>query len=646
MNRNRLYVAIFSIGMLVVLALSPLKDYFSEWRSYQHEYNDIIKSIPGDVTPTEIGIRQIWIRKMSKIDRCITCHLGLKEKGLANVKQPFKSHIAMYHDYENYGCTICHEGQGAATTYEEAAGKVKYWDKPLISGQYMESSCAKCHKESAVSQAPVLTMGRELIKGSNCVACHKINGYEKQWISALDGIAAKVNKNWLSNWLKAPKQYLPKTKMPNFGFNDREVGYLIEFLSAFKAFSDNAQFDRIPDQLKGDESKLQALVQFGNKKFSEARCISCHSVNGKGGYVSNDLGKVAGKVQIEWLYNYIKNPKRFQPGVLMPRFRFDEPSLTAVTAYIASEFADEKMKQISFNTTDTEAYAKGLDLFRNYNCGGCHQLSGISNGAEIGPELTFVGSKNLYEIEFGKSGVEQSLPSYLSTKLKNPRVFLEGLKMPDFSFTEQDTRIVATALLGNTSDELSDEYIVKNPSPPSFNPQGDFGKLINDLSCFGCHTMFGKGKLVATDLSFEASKTQRSWLEVYFKAPYAIRPIMTERMPNFYLTDSEIKIIVDYMGKVFVNDTLEREIVMNESQIEKGKSLYYTKYSCQSCHQIGSAGGYVGPLLDKTGLRLQPGWVFHWLKNPQSMVPETIEPNCNITNDEAEAITAYLMSLK
>lgn len=117
-------------------------------------------------------------------------------------------------------------------------------------------------------------------------------------------------------------------------------------------------------------------------------------------------------------------------------------------------------------------------------------------------------------------------------------------------------------------------------------------------------------------------------------------------MPNFYLTDSEIKIIVDYMGKVFVNDTLEREIVMNESQIEKGKSLYYTKYSCQSCHQIGSAGGYVGPLLDKTGLRLQPGWVFHWLKNPQSMVPETIEPNCNITNDEAEAITAYLMSLK
>jgi cytochrome c1 len=50
--------------------------------------------------------------------------------------------------------------------------------------------------------------------------------------------------------------------------------------------------------------------------------------------------------------------------------------------------------------------------------------------------------------------------------------------------------------------------------------------------------------------------------------------------------------------------------------------------------------------LDKAGTRLKRGWIFHWLKNPQSLKPGTIEPNNNLPDAEAEAITAYLMTLK
>jgi cytochrome c551/c552 len=117
-------------------------------------------------------------------------------------------------------------------------------------------------------------------------------------------------------------------------------------------------------------------------------------------------------------------------------------------------------------------------------------------------------------------------------------------------------------------------------------------------------------------------------------------------MPNLFLSDGEKKTIVDYMEKVFVADTLDRDIRMDDASIVKGRGLYFEKYACQGCHQIGNKGGYVGPPLDKLGGRLKPGWVFHWLKNPQAFKPESIEPNNKLSDGDADALTAFVMSLK
>ena len=117
-------------------------------------------------------------------------------------------------------------------------------------------------------------------------------------------------------------------------------------------------------------------------------------------------------------------------------------------------------------------------------------------------------------------------------------------------------------------------------------------------------------------------------------------------MPNLFLGDAEIKTIVDYMERVFVADSLDRSVKMNEETIAKGKGLYFEKYGCQGCHQISSNGGYVGPPLDKVSERLKPGWIFHWLKNPQAYKPESIEPNNNLSDEDADALAAFLMTLK
>lgn len=79
---------------------------------------------------------------------------------------------------------------------------------------------------------------------------------------------------------------------------------------------------------------------------------------------------------------------------------------------------------------------------------------------------------------------------------------------------------------------------------------------------------------------------------------------------------------------------------------ERGKQLYTNKYGCNACHRIGDSGGVVGPALDRAGFRLNPTWVYRWIKYPQGMKPDTRMPNLGLSDDDARAVTMYLATLR
>ncbi|MEK9137732.1 MAG: cytochrome c, partial [Bacteroidota bacterium] len=400
MNNFRAVFAISSVVLLVVLAVSPFKDFYREWKEHQHSYNEAISRLPQRVKPAEIGIKQIWAQKLDRVDRCTTCHLGLDETALADAEQPFRTHSRVYHSSEDFGCTICHEGQGLATTKAEAHGTVKYWDRPMLPTGFMEASCGKCHREQEVPEAPILTLGRRLIKEFNCAGCHKIRGSPKQWVPALDGIGTKVNPTWLFNWLKNPKGDYAAAKMPNFLLTDDEANNLTDFLMTYTSFANGVSLEPLPRLLtSASEAEREKMIEIGTTRFREARCISCHPINGRGGYVATDLGKIASKASAQWIYNYIKNPKRLQPAVEMPRFRFSETDLAAVVAYIESEFLNSDVQELPPHTPDPAYYEKGLAVLKKYNCTGCHDLGDRKKADEMGPELTAIGGKSLYQID-------------------------------------------------------------------------------------------------------------------------------------------------------------------------------------------------------------------------------------------------------
>ncbi len=102
-----------------------------------------------------------------------------------------------------------------------------------------------------------------------------------------------------------------------------------------------------------------------------------------------------------------------------------------------------------------------------------------------------------------------------------------------------------------------------------------------------------------------------------------------------------------YQTSAFLADSIQ-ESEFTPQMREDGKQLLYGKYSCNSCHIVDTKTdkGYVGPALWTVGSRLTPAWIYHYLKNPQAVRPGTIEPNQHMSDSDAMALTAFLVSQK
>ena len=651
MTKLRKVYFITAIVFLGILAISPLKDYFSEWRAVQRDYNRYIEKLPQKVKPSPLVLKQIWVPKLNRIDRCITCHTGFDNGKLAYAPLPFRSHSQIPHDIPTFGCTICHNGQGMATNFRDAHLPSAFWDKPVLPTRYLESSCGYCHINENLKLTPTLNRGRQEISELNCIACHNLyGGYKKSFIPSLNGIGNKViNRNWLTHWLKNPREIQPQTKMPNFMLSNKEVEILSDFLVSFKNFSNGVKLDSLPETyVKNKDS--DNFITLGKTRFSEARCISCHAVEGKGGHLAPDLAKIASKSTAAWIFNNIKNVHLLQPGVEMPQYGFSIEEIAAITAYMESEFVDRDTPKdtIAVHQPPANFFEQGIALFNQYNCGGCHDLSLEKVSLNRGPDLTSIGSKKIYQIDFGTSNIPHTLYDYIDAKIRSPHTFGGSARMPEYQLNKADNQAITAVLLSWRNEPLPKEFLRTVPLPQKYDPQGKVGQIIKKYSCLKCHSINQTGGTIAPDLSIVGSQLQEKWVKSYFKVPYSLRPTLEERMPNLFIAEDEIEALSDYFFKVLISDSLSIENGWDSSAeaIARGQGLFREKYGCQSCHIVGGNGGYVGPPLDKAGNRLTPGWIYHWLLNPQKYKPETLEPRAGLSEAEAKDLTAYLMSLK
>ncbi|MHC4140177.1 MAG: hypothetical protein ACYSR1_10080, partial [Planctomycetota bacterium] len=155
-----------------------LKAFTNDMNGYQEAMLKLKSQRPS------LQIYQVHLDDINEADRCMSCHIGINRKEGVSGEQPYVNHSRrdVYlgnHPPEQFGCVLCHEGQGRATiSPEKAHGEVEYWLKPMHRGKVAQSSCIKCHDKSEdLVGGEDIARGIELFEGLGCHGCHETKGF-------------------------------------------------------------------------------------------------------------------------------------------------------------------------------------------------------------------------------------------------------------------------------------------------------------------------------------------------------------------------------------------------------------------------------------------------------------------------------------
>jgi mono/diheme cytochrome c family protein len=579
-----------------------------------------------------------------KVDRCHTCHVAFDDTHYENFEQPLKTHpnVELYikkHDPLVTGCTWCHKGQGTATApTEDAHGSHHEMDQsvginePILLGDLMQANCRNCHAPQVnLEGAPLLSKGKRLFIKLGCHGCHLVDGYQKERKvgPSLLRIASKVDPSWLVRWVKKPKNYLPKTRMPDFGLSDEHTLAISAYL-----WNVSDKDYQVPEKFQGGDTAK------GKKLFESVGCQACHKVNGNGELFGPNLTRIGQKVTPDWLVSWIKNPDEFNHDSRMPNLRLTLEQASDIAAYLLQFDQRRPQEGVEEQLNNPELVKLGETLVRRRGCFACHEIKGMEKEGRIAPELTAFGAKQVRELEFGDSHIPHTWESWARTKLKNPNAYrTERIldKMPNFELEPDEVEALLVLLKGFNGINIPEQYRKNYSEKELILEKGR--RLITRYNCRGCHVVERTGGDIQEFLS---SKTQYppplemgsyhvgerlkgSWLFSFLKQPTPVRTWMKVRMPTFSFTDKEVRDLTAYFEAMSPADMPYEEgvhIKKDKGSIQTGiKIVNYM--DCGKCHDDGAKG------IDFSvaAQRLKQGWIPKWLKDTRGMIPWTLMPN-------------------
>ncbi len=185
--------------------------------------------------------------------------------------------------------------------------------------------------------------------------------------------------------------------------------------------------------------------------------------------------------------------------------------------------------------------------------------------------------------------------------------------------------------------------------------------LFEQVGCTGCHLAKGYENIpkIAPSLKKISAKVDPGWMVRWIENPHKFRP--RTRMPNFDLREDEAVAIAAYLWSLSKEEgdqwTNEHPLPAgfrdgDANEAAKGKKLVES-IGCKGCH--GFAEGEFTTVLGKDkdlvpnlkdiASKVGPQWAYNWLKNPRGYYPDTRMPSLRLADDEAMAITTYLMTL-
>jgi hypothetical protein len=191
---------------------------------------------------------------------------------------------------------------------------------------------------------------------------------------------------------------------------------------------------------------------------------------------------------------------------------------------------------------------------------------------------------------------------------------------------------------------------------------------ISNKECRSCHrfSLNEKYSNKGPDLFYAGNKYYQIWLENFLQSPAVIRELAYKSQPGLFgektkidrshilLTKGESKRVSNFLMTLRIPG-LEMGKVdkkkLSKGERGQGKILFERNFGCISCHRalnlVGKIrGGVSGASMVNSGLRLNPDWVFNWLKNPKKFFSESGMPLYDLNEETTVLITKYILSIR
>ncbi|MHC4308021.1 MAG: c-type cytochrome, partial [Planctomycetota bacterium] len=625
-----------------------LKVFTNDMNGYQEAMLKLKSQRPS------LQIYQVHLDDINEADRCMSCHIGINRKEGVSGEQPYVNHSRrdVYlgnHPPEQFGCVLCHEGQGRATiSPEKAHGEVEYWLKPMHRGKVAQSSCIKCHdKGEDLVGGEDIARGIELFEGLGCHGCHETKGFGEDLNSMigpdLTEIGSKVNPGWLLEWLKNPKHFRPSTRMPDFRLEEEDAMAITSYL-----WQNSEGFEPGEPEEFDDET-----IDEGAYLYESIGCLACHSEIEEDGRVHGpNLSRIGDKANYEYLVSWLLAPKAHQPKTRMPDMKLDEEDAQYVASFLMSLKGEEGYKDLTDSEwlNNKETAKKGKELIGGYGCFGCHNIMGMEEMSKIGVELDGVGSKHIHLFDFGllekeilegvglenaHENISKARRAWFTEKLSDPRRFDEGrykrpkdkLKMPDFSLSAEEIEALSILLTGMQEGELPESYIAELDDEKKYLIEGK--RVIDKYNCMGCH--------------------QFTIDTLYLKNGSVVKGMvkLEEEESLFF----QLWVDNEGLGKKagdtvqIVNEEIEKRVASKGGDI----SSYIIDYHVEVEGSIAEeAKVFTPPVLFEEGKKVQSAWLFDFLKEPITLRPwlDVRMPVFKMTENEATVLSRYFATLE
>jgi len=432
-------------------------------------------------------------------------------RGLPN---PFTSHPRLDlfvgslspHTLAEFACTICHDGQGSATAFEWASHSPDserqrrewvrehgwfdnpHWIYPMLPARFSESSCLKCHHEVAElapserfpdPPAPHLMHGYDLVRKYGCYACHEINGYdgdrrigpdmrlEPNVFAAAQGLQVEPGfaslDPFAQDWVRQLVQHPDR---------DEVRARVYELLLADQR-SDDPQFSNYTHE---HLTPLFAPVEHPGRERK----------------VGPSLRFVASKLDPQFMYEWIREPKAFRPSTRMPQIfglwdhihgteseaiaqRYESIEILGIVTYLRGQ--SQPFDYIEpVEGAEAPSAERGHVLFQTRGCLACHTHQAFQDADAFraedeivqGPDLSRLADKFRHP-DGGK---------WLYTWIKQPTSYHARTVMPDLFLSPVKDQA------GTTTDPAADivEFLLSDASSQGWTLRGDAEESAADLA--------------------------------------------------------------------------------------------------------------------------------------------------------------------